>query len=111
MLYELDFLLPTDRKEEVAHFTEVYREVHGLLCKPFVSETFDFSDPTYFEKIYALSEVYTGDKMLRKAKAARGPRDAIYLHRTYFGLYFYLHKLGAKVKPDTAVTSQLDVLS
>jgi len=106
LLFELDFLLQTDKQNEVRHFTQVYREVHDLLGKPFFSEEFDFSDKDYFARIYALSEVYSNDKMLRKAKAARGPRDAIYLNRTYFGLYSILHKLGARVTTNTAMLEQ-----
>ena len=97
LLFKLDFLLPTDKPEEVAHFKRVYFEVHHLLSEPFFNDEFDFADPGYFARIYALSEVYQNDKMLRKAKAARGPRDSIYLNRTYFGLYSLLHKLEANI--------------
>lgn len=103
LLFDLDFLLKADRDDEVTHFTAVYREVHDLLGRPFFSEVFDFSDKQYFAQIYALSDVYTNDKMLRKAKAARGPRDAIYLNRTYFGLYSLLNRLGAKVSTRSAL--------
>ncbi len=103
LLFQLDFLLPSDKAAEVAHFTTVYTEVLELLGRPFFSETFDFADNKYFEQIYALSNVYSNDKMLRKAKAARGPRDAIYLNRTYFGLYSILNKLGAKIETKSAM--------
>jgi hypothetical protein len=35
---------------------------------------------------------------LRESKKPRGQRDAIYLNRTYFGLYNILHDLKAKIK-------------
>lgn len=97
VLFDLKFLLEEDSPEQVAHFKTVYKEMHDLLAQPFFSDHFDFSDKNYFAQIYALSDIYTHDKMLRKAKAARGPRDAIYLNRTYFGLYSLLHKLQARV--------------
>lgn len=103
LLFQLDFLLPSDKATEVSHFTGVYTEVLELLGRPFFSETFDFADNTYFEQIYGLSDVYSNDKMLRKAKAARGPRDAIYLNRTYFGLYSILNRLGAKIETKSAM--------
>lgn len=103
LLFKLDFLLPSDKPAEVSHFTSIYTEVLELLGRPFFSETFDFADNKYFEQIYALSDVYSNDKMLRKAKAARGPRDAIYLNRTYFGLYSILNRLGAKVETKSAM--------
>ncbi len=108
LLFELDFLLKADSPEEVAHFKKVYFEVHHLLAQPFFVDEFDFSDTHYFARIYALSEVYQNDKMLRKAKAARGPRDAIYLNRTYFGLYSLLHKLGARIQTKSRVRRVLE---
>ncbi len=104
LLFKLDFLLKADRSEEVEHFKKVYFEVHNLLAQPFFADEFNFADDQYFARIYALSQVYQNDKMLRKAKAARGPRDSIYLNRTYFGLYSLLHKLGARIKTHSRVT-------
>jgi predicted unusual protein kinase regulating ubiquinone biosynthesis (AarF/ABC1/UbiB family) len=97
LLYQLNFLLESDNPTEVAHFTGVFADVLNLLGRPFFNDRFDFSDQAYFNEIYALSDLYTNDKLLRKAKAARGPKDAIYLNRTYFGLYSILNRLGAKV--------------
>jgi len=103
LLFELNFLLPSDSPEEVSHFANIYAEILSLLGQPFYSASFDFADKTYFEKVFALSEIYQNDKMVRKAKAARGPKDAIYLNRTYFGIYNILHVLGAKVNTHSAV--------
>jgi predicted unusual protein kinase regulating ubiquinone biosynthesis (AarF/ABC1/UbiB family) len=103
LLFELNFLLKDDSPEEVKHFAKIYSEMHQLLCVPFFSEEFDFASDDYFSEIYSMSERVSKDKTLRKAKAARGPRDSIYLTRTYFGLYSLLHKLGAKIKTPSAV--------
>jgi hypothetical protein len=37
-------------------------------------------------------------KELRESKRARGVRDAVYINRTYFGLYSLLHELRAEIK-------------
>jgi hypothetical protein len=37
-------------------------------------------------------------KELRESKKARGVGEAIYINRTYFGLYNILHDLKASVK-------------
>ena len=103
LLRELNFILPSDNEEEVEHFQDVYSDVLELLGRPFFSETFDFADDSYFEEVYGLSDVYQNDPLLRNAKAARGPRDAIYLNRTYFGLYSILHLLGAEVETRSRV--------
>lgn len=98
LLSELKFLLPTDSEKEKAYFVEIYAEMHELLARPFFQEEFDFADKAYFEIIFSQAERFSNDKVLRKANAARGPRDAIYLNRTYFGLYTLLNQLGARVK-------------
>lgn len=103
LLFHLDFLLKEDSQEEVKHFAKMYGEMHQLLCVPFFSDEFNFANDDYFSQIYEMSDRYSKDKMLRKAKAARGPRDSIYLTRTYFGLYSLLHKLGAKVNTKSLV--------
>lgn len=98
LLNELKFLLPTDSEKEKEYFVEIYAEMHELLARPFFQEEFDFADKAYFEIIFSQAERFSNDKILRKANAARGPRDAIYLNRTYFGLYTLLNQLGARVK-------------
>ena len=105
LLFDLDFLLNADSQEEVDHFTVIYADVLKLLGKPFMSDEFDFADDAYFKEIYGFSELYSNDKLLKKAKAARGPRDAIYLNRTYFGLYSLLNQLGAKIKTNSYVNT------
>jgi len=103
LLFDLQFLLRSDSAEEVEHFQNVYADVLGLLGRPFFQDEFDFADHAYFEEIYSLADVYQSDKMLRNAKAGRGPKDAIYLNRTYFGLYNMLHLIKAKVQTRSAV--------
>ena len=103
LLYDLQFLLPTDSENEVNHFKEIFKDVLQLLGRPFFSEEFDFADEEYFKDIYGYSDLYQKDKLVRNAKAGRGPKDAIYLNRTYFGLYSLLHLLKAKVKTRSGV--------
>lgn len=103
LLYELQFLLPGDNSEEVSHFKDLYKEILQLLGKPFFQDTFDFADEQYFKEIYAYSDLYQKDSLVKNAKAGRGPKDAIYLNRTYFGLYSLLNQLGAKVNTRSAV--------
>ena len=97
LLFELKFLLAADKGELKSYLFRVLREMIELLGTPFQHEVFDFSNDAYFNKIYTLGEVYSKDKTLKNAGGARGPQDAIYINRTYFGLYSILNKLGAVV--------------
>jgi len=103
LLYQLQFLLPGDKEEEVSHFKTLYRDILELLGRPFFRDTFDFADEQYFKDIYAYSDLYQRDPIIKNAKAGRGPKDAIYLNRTYFGLYSLLNQLQAKIETRSAV--------
>lgn len=95
--YDLKFIYPDDLDSEKKFFTEIFSTLVELLSKPFKSDYFDFSDVKYFETIYAFGEEIASMKELRKSKKARGIKDALYINRTYFGLYSILHELKARV--------------
>jgi predicted unusual protein kinase regulating ubiquinone biosynthesis (AarF/ABC1/UbiB family) len=97
VFYKLRFIYPDDSPQEKKFFTELFLTLITLLSKPFKSNTFDFSDKKYFEEVYDLGEKLAGMKELRKSKRARGVKDAIYINRTYFGLYNILHDLKATI--------------
>lgn len=97
LLYGLQYLLPEDTADDVSYYYPLLSQMVELLCKPFGSDSFDFSDTKYFDSIYALSQSLAKDTRLRKANGARGPKDALYVNRTYFGLYSILHDLQAEI--------------
>jgi len=97
-LYQLDFLLKEDDASTVMLLKKNFNEMLGLLGKPFHNKEFDFSDDTYFRKIYELGEQFSSDPLLKKVNGARGPQDALYINRTCFGLYSILNLLGARIK-------------
>ena len=97
IFYDLNFLSEKDSPEEKTLFKGIFKEMIEMLGKPFHHNEFDFSDDSYFKQIYALSERISNMKEVRNSRTARGPRDALYINRTYFGLYTLLNELGAKV--------------
>lgn len=95
---ELRFTYADDPAKDKKFFRELFYKLVELLARPFQGDTFDFSKKEYFEALYGFGEELTTMKELRQSKKARGVRDAIYLNRTYFGLYNILHDLKAKIK-------------
>lgn len=95
--HQIDFFKPTDKPAEKELLREVYSEMIGLLGQPFQTTEFDFGDVTYFDQIRTMGDAFIQNKTLRKMNTARGSRDAIYVMRTFFGLYNILHQLKAKV--------------
>lgn len=95
---DLRFIWPDDTAAEKKFFTELFTELVELLSRPFADKTFDFSDKDYFKTLYDYGEKLTGMKELRNSKKARGVKDALYINRTYFGLYSIMHELKVHVK-------------
>ncbi|HZY82909.1 MAG TPA: AarF/ABC1/UbiB kinase family protein [Cyclobacteriaceae bacterium] len=98
VFYDLHFIYPDDSAKDKKFFRDLFYKLVELLGRPFRSDVFDFSQKDYFETLYGFGEELTNMKELRQSKKARGVRDAIYLNRTYFGLYNILHDLKATIK-------------
>jgi predicted unusual protein kinase regulating ubiquinone biosynthesis (AarF/ABC1/UbiB family) len=95
---KLHFVYDDDTAKDKIFFTTLFSRLVALLAMPFRESTFDFADNAYFETLYAFGEELSTMKELRNSKKARGLRDAVYINRTYFGLYSMLHDLKAKIK-------------
>lgn len=98
VFYKLHFIYPDDSAKDKVFFTTLFSRLVELLARPFRSEVFDFADNAYFEALFSFGEELSNLKELRQSKKARGVRDAIYINRTYFGLYSILHDLKAKIR-------------
>lgn len=94
----LGFVYPDDSVEDRAFFMDLFSQLIALLARPFQEDEFDFADNKYFETMYALGERLSNIRELRESRKPRGQRDAIYLNRTYFGLYNILHDLKARIR-------------
>ena len=97
VFYQLRFIYKEDTQEEKEFFSQLFTQLVELLSRPFKTNRFDFSDKTYFENLFAFGEKLANMKELRESKRARGVRDAVYINRTYFGLYNLLHDLKADI--------------
>jgi len=95
---DLRFIYPDDSANDKEFFNGIFTHLVELLSRPFRSDVFDFSDKAYFDELYKFGEELTNMKELRQSKKARGIRDALYINRTYFGLYTLLHELKAKIR-------------
>ncbi len=98
VFYQLRFIYEDDAKKDKDFFIALFTQLVELLSRPFKSERFDFSDTAYFQTLFEFGEKLSSIKELRESKKARGVRDALYINRTYFGLYNLLHDLKARIK-------------
>ncbi len=102
LFYFLEFLYKDDTQEAKDFFFPLFKETLHLLIYPFTVEEFDFSDESYFNKVYQRGEELSKSKDVRKNGAARGSHHIIYINRAYFGLFSILNQLGAKIKTRTS---------
>jgi len=94
----LDMIQDKDNEQQVEFYYKSYKEMIELFARPYTSKTFDFSQPDFFEQLYAYGEKIT---KMPEFKQARGVKHFIYVNRTNFGLYSILQDLKATVRTDT----------
>lgn len=99
-LFDIGLLLDEDDDSTRSKLIDTFQESIELLARPFRYESFDFGDPSYFKELAEFGDRTRDDSDLQKINAARGNAHALYLNRTYFGLYNLLGSLGAKVTTD-----------
>ncbi|MCU0445545.1 MAG: AarF/ABC1/UbiB kinase family protein [Microscillaceae bacterium] len=95
VFYQNEYLHASDAPEQAEFFTELFKVMIRLLCRPFQTETFDFSDDDYFTEIYQFGDSLAKMPEILNSKEARGSRHSLYINRTYFGLYSILNELRA----------------
>jgi predicted unusual protein kinase regulating ubiquinone biosynthesis (AarF/ABC1/UbiB family) len=98
ILFELEILRADDSQEEIEYFSAMFYDLLSLFTKPFQSETFDFSDEVFFQKIAQMGERFTKDTTIRKMNGNRGSKHFIYMNRTFFGLYNLMFDLKAEIE-------------
>lgn len=104
----LEMIKITDTEEERIFFTALFHEMVSLFMEPLKSATFDFSDESFFDRIFALAERFNNDSRIKKLNTNRGSKHFIYMNRTFFGLYSLMHDLGStEVRTDDYFPEQL----
>jgi predicted unusual protein kinase regulating ubiquinone biosynthesis (AarF/ABC1/UbiB family) len=98
IFYRLGFLYEEDSEKEKKFFSDLFNEMLAMLCLPLTQPSFDFSNKQYFAQLFEMGNDISRMKEVRNTSRARGPRHALYINRTYFGLYQILHELQAEVK-------------
>ena len=87
-----------DSPEVQQIITGAFVKMTNLLRAPFDVDVFDFGNNAYINQIYALGEELSKIDALKKSKEGRGSQHALYINRTYFGLYSMLNVLQAQIK-------------
>lgn len=103
LLYQLDILREGDSSQEKAFFKNMFMQLVELITRPLRSESFDFSDSSYFTTVATVGEGFYRDSNFKKLNSNRGSKHFIYFNRALVGLYHLMHSLQA-----TAVIKKAD---
>jgi predicted unusual protein kinase regulating ubiquinone biosynthesis (AarF/ABC1/UbiB family) len=96
LLEFLEILFPGDAPKLRDELTRAFLDMTDLLARPFSVPSFHFTN-AYIDEIYAKAdELYQMDE-IRRPTEPRGSRHALYVNRTYFGLYTMLADLDAHI--------------
>lgn len=95
---KLEMIHKTDNPAQVEFYYKAFKEMISLFAKPYMSDTFDFSQQQFFDELYAYGEKIS---KMPEFKQARGVKHFIYVNRTNFGLYTILQELKAVVNTAT----------
>ncbi len=106
-LYTIDLLLDEDDAPTIKKLLEIFQESIALLNKPYLAGVYDFSDKGFFDELAAFGEKTRLDKELQSINSARGKADALYLNRTFFGVYNLMGMLNATVDTSKEVENRL----
>lgn len=95
---KLEMIHTDDTPAQIEFYYKAYLEMIQLFARPYLSATFDFSEPEFFAQLYAFGEKIA---KMPEFKQARGVKHFIYVNRTNFGLYTILQELKATIHTDT----------
>jgi predicted unusual protein kinase regulating ubiquinone biosynthesis (AarF/ABC1/UbiB family) len=106
----LDLLHPTDTEEARKTLLDILTRFLDLVHIPFFSDTFNFGDDAYLEKLYTFGMEVGKMEYVRDSKVARGSRHALYINRVYYGLFSLLNQLKAEIRSRDPYVAQLEIL-
>lgn len=93
LLWELQIFSKEDTVAQKEMVRSIFKNMLSMLCAPFNSDEFDFSDADFFTDLAKMGEEMTNNKEIRKMSGNRGSEHFLYVNRTFFGLFSLLNQL------------------
>lgn len=92
----IEITFPADSPSLKRELTEAFLCMTRLLAKPFQEKEFHFTQ-AFLDEIYAVGEELYQMPEVRKPTQPRGSKHALYVNRTYFGIYSLMADLNATI--------------
>ncbi len=96
LLREIEIIFPNDSDEVKNELTKAFLKMTKLLSRPFRTESFHFTQ-SFLDEIYQTGEEIYKIPEVRKPSEPRGSKHALYVNRTYFGIYSIMTDLDATI--------------
>ncbi len=97
LLKEIEIIFPADSAATVKELSDAFIKMTTILSEPFKNETFHFTYE-FLDKIYAIGEEIYKIPEVKKPTQPRGSKHALYVNRTYFGIYSMMADLNAEIR-------------
>jgi predicted unusual protein kinase regulating ubiquinone biosynthesis (AarF/ABC1/UbiB family) len=99
LLTEIEIIFPQDDDKVKEELTTAFIKMTALLSRPFNHKEFHFTQE-FIDEIYATGEEIYKIPEVKKPTQPRGSKHALYINRTYFGIYSMLADLNATIKTE-----------
>ena len=107
-IYGLELLDKEDTEADKAFVLDLMEQFLQLVEQPFYSERFDFGDDDYMDSLYDFG-LRVGQMSDAQKNAGRGSKHAIYINRTFFGLFSLLNDMKATVNSADKYILKMDL--
>ena len=97
LLREIEIIFPKDDAKTIKELSDAFLKMTTILSEPFKNERFHFTYE-FLDKIYAIGEEIYQIPEVKKPTQPRGSKHALYVNRTYFGIYSMMADLNAEIK-------------
>jgi len=97
LLMNIEIIFPDDSPAVKEELTNAFLRMTRFLSRPFCTEEFEFTYE-FIDEIYATGEEIYKIQEVKKPTKPRGSKHALYINRTYFGIYSMMADLGANIK-------------
>lgn len=97
ILRRMEIIYDNDTPQLRKLYKDTFRDLIDLLAQPHISDSFDFGNDAYINRIYDMAQELSNNKEIRAGGDGRGSQHALYVNRTMFGLYSILNLLKANI--------------
>lgn len=96
LLSHIEIIFPQDSPAVKVELQTAFLEMTALLSRPFESSKFQFTHE-FIDEIYAKGEEIYQIPEVKRPTQPRGSKHALYVNRTYFGIYSMMADLQAEI--------------